>query len=250
MIMRLGFALATATPPEVLIVDEALAVGDAGFQQKCLKRFYEFQSRGTTTLIVSHDLSLLSQLCTRILVMEKGKLVYDGEPISAIQEYMKIIAGGSTGQGSGFLKHLDAFESWNWEIFRGDESYPNLAFVGEELRLVVQFCPKTRIEQLTIGFHLDDSRGVRAFGTNSLQLGEELRSPAVGKMHTLEFRIPLNLGTGKYSLGLSIHEGESHANNCYYWEEGLHSFELERVSVSKFVGIAYLPVELSYSQDP
>ncbi|MCC5816659.1 MAG: ABC transporter ATP-binding protein [Leptospira sp.] len=243
MIMRLGFALATATPPEVLIVDEALAVGDAAFQQKCLKRFHDFQDQGTTTLIVSHDLTLLSQICTRIIVMDFGKLIYDGDPISAVQEYMKTIA---TQSGTGGNFQPDEFiEDLQFSLSKKGETSPSLAFVGEEILLEVSFILRQRIEQLTVGFHLDDSKGIRAFGTNSLQLGEELRNLTVGKKTTIQFKIPLNIGVGKYSLAISLHEGESHATNCYFWGEGLYSFEVERIGVPKFVGAAYLPVEIS-----
>lgn len=243
MIMRLGFALATATPPEVLIVDEALAVGDAAFQQKCLRRFHDFQAQGTTTLIVSHDLTLLSQICTRILVMDKGKILFDGEPIPAIREYMKTIAQNSaTHQSFRPNEHLAHF---HYVLRRNGEESPPLAFVGDQLELEVTFILKQPIDQVTIGFHLDDSTGIRAFGTNSLQLGEPLRGLEVGRPTTVLFKIPLNMGVGKYSLAISMHEGESHATNCYFWGEGLHSFELERVGVPKFVGTAYLPVEIS-----
>ncbi len=247
MIMRLGFALATATPPEVLIVDEALAVGDAGFQQKCLKRFHEFRKKGTTTLIVSHDLSLLGQLCSRILVLEKGRLVFDGEAQGAIRYYMKLIGSQLDSLQEINLKPISVFQNWSWTICRGEERMPKLLFVGEEVFLIVQFVPKIMIPQLTIGFHLDDSRGVRAFGTNTYQLGYELRDLEPNRVHTVRFRIPLYLGVGKYSLGLSLHEGDSHSSLCYYWEEGLYSFEVERVSIPKFVGIAYLPVQMEYS---
>lgn len=85
MAMRLGFSLATAKRPDILIVDEALAVGDASFQQKCLKRIKEFSARGSSILVVSHDLGLVSYFCTRAVLMEKGELLYDGHPKDTIE---------------------------------------------------------------------------------------------------------------------------------------------------------------------
>lgn len=242
MIMRLGFALATATPPEVLIVDEALAVGDAGFQQKCIHRFYEFQNMGTTTIIVSHDLTLLSQLCTRILVMDSGKIIFDGNPVEAVQEYMKTIALQSWSDRE--FQPTEYLGDLQWTVFRGDSPQPELLFVGEDLGLRVEFILKKSLSQLTVGFHLDDAKGVRVFGTSSFHLGEKLEDLPIGKKIQVHFKIPLHIGVGKYSLGISLHEGDSHSQNCYFWEENLHSFDVERVNVPKFVGLAYLPVDM------
>ncbi len=83
MIMRLGFALATANRPDVLLIDEALAVGDASFQIKCLDRFKEFLAKGSTILVVSHDLQLMGAICTKILVLEKGKSEFFGATTQA-----------------------------------------------------------------------------------------------------------------------------------------------------------------------
>lgn len=247
MIMRLGFALATATPPEILIVDEALAVGDASFQQKCLKRFFDYQSQGTTTIIVSHDLTLLSQICTRILVMEKGRLIFDGDPIDAVQAYMKTIADHSWSNQA--TAPDEFFEYWSWTLLRQEAKQPILAFVGDVLELEVILKLKKKVPQLTIGFHLDDAKGVRVFGTSSYHLGEMLDDLVVGREYKIRFRIPLHVGVGKYSLGLSLHEGDSHSTNCYYWGENLHSFEVERVNLPKFVGMAYLPVTIEKSEN-
>src|ERR1700682_114887 len=80
MQMRLGFALATAVRPDVLIIDEALSVGDIQFQQRCLDRIRSFQREGTSLLFVSHDLGTVAAFCRRVIVLEDGQAVYDGEP--------------------------------------------------------------------------------------------------------------------------------------------------------------------------
>jgi ABC-type polysaccharide/polyol phosphate transport system ATPase subunit len=87
MYMRLAFAVATEVDPQVLILDEVLSVGDAAFQAKCFKRMFEFREANKTILLVSHSLDTVSGLCTRVLVMEHGRLVYDGRPDDAIRVY-------------------------------------------------------------------------------------------------------------------------------------------------------------------
>jgi lipopolysaccharide transport system ATP-binding protein len=247
MVMRLGFALATATTPEVLIVDEALAVGDAVFQQKSIEKFQEFKNHGTSILIVSHDLTLLSQICDRILVIEKGKLVYDGNPILAVQEYMKWIADTSwknsiEDKGSEYLP-----VEFQWKFLKGSQINPNIVFVGETVVWEVEFSIHQAIPQLTIGIHIDHANGVRVYGTNTFQNGFLMNDLKVLKKYKIRFEFPLLLGVGKYSIGMSIHEGDSHTSDCYFWGEGMHSFEVERVNLPKFTGLIYFPIQISMS---
>src|SRR3954452_11502390 len=84
MFMRLGFAVAVHTDPEVFLVDEVLAVGDPPFQKKCLERIQEFHAEGRTLVIVSHDMGTLERVCGRGLVLEKGRAAYEGDIQSAV----------------------------------------------------------------------------------------------------------------------------------------------------------------------
>ncbi|MCE9499259.1 MAG: Wzt carbohydrate-binding domain-containing protein, partial [Leptospira sp.] len=250
MIMRLGFALATARRPDVLLVDEALAVGDASFQQKCLNRFEEFRKAGTATIIVSHDLNLLKVVSTRILVIERGKVLFDGEPSLALSNYMRVIAENSFGEASGNKPFLDnAFiEDFSVTMNYNGMQNPPVLPVASEIFLKIKAKAKKNIPDLTIGFHIDDSRGVRVFGSNSFHLGQEIKEVVTGSEVEATFRFPLNLSFGKYTLGISLHEGDNHSLNCYLWEDSVLNFELERVNVPKFDGIAYLPVSVNVSK--
>ncbi|MGH9428706.1 MAG: polysaccharide ABC transporter ATP-binding protein, partial [Terriglobia bacterium] len=89
MVIRLAFAVQTAIEPEVLIIDEALSVGDFFFQQKCAKRMRELREKGTTLLFVSHDMSVVRDLCQRAAYLRKGKLAYFGNSAQAIQHYFQ-----------------------------------------------------------------------------------------------------------------------------------------------------------------
>lgn len=86
MFLRLAFAVAVHTEPDVLLIDEILAVGDEPFQRKCLTRIDELHSRGCTLVIVSHDLNLMERICTRAVVLRNGRIVADGEPAAVIEE--------------------------------------------------------------------------------------------------------------------------------------------------------------------
>lgn len=100
MYMRLGFAVAAHLDPEIVLVDEALAVGDEAFQRKCLRKIQEFQSRGVTVVIVSHDLLLVERLCTHACLLQQGRLVALGAPAEVIGRYHQVAAeaGGVAGE--------------------------------------------------------------------------------------------------------------------------------------------------------
>ena len=84
MFLRLAFAVAVHTDPDIFLVDEILSVGDEPFQKKCLERIRELQAAGRTMIVVSHELEMLERLCTRVVVLRKGRTVFDGDPAEAV----------------------------------------------------------------------------------------------------------------------------------------------------------------------
>ena len=92
MYVRLGFSIAITVDPDVLLIDEALAVGDEAFQNKCLEKIRAFRERGKTLLIVSHGLDLLASLCDKLILLERGEFVAVGEPPEVIDRYHKLLA--------------------------------------------------------------------------------------------------------------------------------------------------------------
>ena len=94
MYMRLAFSVATAVDPDILIVDEILGVGDAGFREKCFDRIRNFRNAGKTILMVSHDLTTMSSFCSRLLLMHQGRLDVEGEPARVISRYQELLSAG------------------------------------------------------------------------------------------------------------------------------------------------------------
>ncbi len=92
MYVRLAFAVAVHSNPEILLVDEVLSVGDTFFQEKCLKRMHEFQQRGTTIVVVSHDLQLLADFCEQAIWLEHGQIVEEGPAAEVVQKYSRVLA--------------------------------------------------------------------------------------------------------------------------------------------------------------
>jgi ABC-type polysaccharide/polyol phosphate transport system ATPase subunit len=93
MYMRLGFAIATEVNPDILLVDEILAVGDEGFQKKCFERMLGFKKGNKTIVFVSHDLGAVEKICDRVILLHHGKILADGEPVEVISKYRKILYG-------------------------------------------------------------------------------------------------------------------------------------------------------------
>ncbi|TGL45079.1 ABC transporter ATP-binding protein [Leptospira perdikensis] len=247
MAMRLGFSLATAKRPDILIVDEALAVGDASFQQKCLKRIDEFSKSGSCILVVSHDLGLISYFCTRAVLLNKGSLLLDGSPKAVIEEYMHVLAGAtepSSVQASESIRdiHIALNDP------KGQETRHH--FLGEKATLRIEFQTTKPIIDGTIGFHIDNEKGIRIFGTNSHHLGYQNLNFPMGERSIVEFQFPIQFSEGKYSLGVSIHKGESHIEGSYFWGESVFDFEVERGKIGKFVGICHLPTEFAVQTRP
>jgi ABC-type polysaccharide/polyol phosphate transport system ATPase subunit len=91
MYMRLGFAIATEVDPDILLIDEILAVGDAAFQQKCLARIEDFQARGKTIVLVSHDMDAVCRHCQRVLLLDDGLLLANGQPDQVVARYQELL---------------------------------------------------------------------------------------------------------------------------------------------------------------
>jgi ABC-2 type transport system ATP-binding protein len=99
--VRLGFAVAVHVSPDILLVDEVLAVGDESFQRKCLDKIAEFQQRGCTILFVTHALDLVPRICSRGVVLDHGRVLHDGDPVEAAERLRSLLGTGADQSGRG-----------------------------------------------------------------------------------------------------------------------------------------------------
>jgi ABC-type polysaccharide/polyol phosphate transport system ATPase subunit len=243
MFVRLAFAIAASVEPEILLVDEALAVGDAVFQHRCLRRMQELQERGTTVLFVSHDLAAVRALCARAILLNAGRAIEDGKPADVLNRYQKII-----------MAREQAYEESTTapgETTPGDESLPPLCYTyrhgngsaeiiaaeltdaarhgveivetGESLlmRLVVR--SNRNIDQPVIGFLIRNRHGISAYGTNTKE--QQIELGAVRRDEVLEVVFSFNcwLGSDDYSISCAVH---SHDGEAYDWLDGVRFFRV------------------------
>lgn len=245
MQVRLAFAVATAVRPEVLIVDEALAVGDLYFQHKCYARIRAFREAGTTLLFVSHDAGAIRSLCERALLLEDGRLLTDGAPDRVLEAYNALVARqeadthaeAAEGQRSGD-KRAEILEA----TLLADGAPVRAVRVDQAVELAVRLRLHAPLEDLTAGFLIRDRFGNELYGTNTWHLG--LRHPpraAAGAVSEVRFAIPaLHLGPGSYSVTVALHSQYTHLEANHDWWERALVFEVTRADETFFSGYLHL----------
>jgi len=251
MFVRLAFSVATAVRPEVLIVDEALAVGDVYFQHKSFARIRSFREQGTTLLFVSHDPGAIKSLCNRALLLGSGTLLLDGDPETVLDRYNAIIAQKENAAG---LHITDGREGRSGtgqaEILRASARSGgrpvSIVEVGDDIEFEVTLIVHELIEDLCLGFMIKDRTGYEVFGSNSWLRGELINlGKQPGVPLKVRLRIPaLNVGPGSYSLALALHAGMSHLQGNYDWWDKAIVFQVVSSHRRKhFLGVCALDAE-------
>jgi len=243
MFVRLAFAIAASVEPEILLVDEALAVGDAVFQHRCLRRMQELQERGTTVLFVSHDLAAVRALCTRAILLNAGRIIEDGKPADVLNRYQKII-----------MAREQAYEentTASGETTALDESLPPLCYTyrhgngsaeiiaaeltdtarhrveivetGESLLMRLMVRSNRNIDQPVIGFLIRNRHGLSAYGTNTKEQQIDLGMVRRGEVLEVVFSFNCWLGIDDYSISCAVH---SHDGEAYDWLDGVRFFRV------------------------
>jgi len=257
MQMRLAFSVATAVRPDVLIVDEALSVGDAYFQHKSFSRIRAFREQGTTLLIVSHDKSAIQSLCDRAILLQGGTVIKDGAPDEVMDFYNALIAErenatvqvrqledgkAQTTSGTGEART----ESLALLNARGEPV--EFVNVGEPVRLKVGVRLHADLPQLVFGYMIKDRLGQAVFGTNTHHLGLALERLAKGDLVNLLFSFPASLGPGSYSVSIALHVQDTHLIANYEWRDLALMFNVVNLDREPFVGICWMPPQVEYTR--
>ena len=239
MYVRLGFAVAVEVNPDILLIDEVLAVGDIDFQRKCIDRMREFHENGKTMLIVSHDLPTIQSLSDRILLLDRGRVVNMGRPADIVGEYrsrsmQKTSEGLSREWGTGEAHLLGA-------EFRNSNGLPVTTVAwGSPLTVRLRYRADRRIQRPVFGFSVADARGRLIYGNNTQVEGFSL--PHIEGEGVLELRLDaMNMARGAYLFSFSIHS-EDHRTNYHRLD---HAFPIAVESNRDFEGITYIPCRWS-----
>jgi len=269
MYVRLAFATAISTEPQILIIDEALSVGDALFQHRCLRRIKQMQESGATILFVSHDPAAVKALCTRTILLNNGLVDTDGKPSEVLNRYQGLIMEReeayeaveptqSAADGSPnarvdeelarqsiplryTYRHGDrSAEILSAELLNDERQVADLVETGDRMlaRLRIKF--NRDIDEPVFGFLMRNRLGIHAYGANTEQKGLSFGQIERGEIIEVAFAFDCWLGSDLYSVSFAVHSGDGIS---YDWMDGVHFF---RVASSVAVeGIANLNASVS-----
>ncbi|MCO8312171.1 ABC transporter ATP-binding protein [Pseudomonas mandelii] len=233
MFIRLAFSVAIHSSPEILIIDEALAVGDVFFQQKCFERLKQLKASGITLLFVSHDVTSVKLLCNKAILLHKGELIKIGDPKAVVNEYIKINSHSESEtadveevmvQQSEANNALEAeLEKASLEddseyrygtknaviadfgLYKADGNKIDGAIQNNEsieIRLKVEFLKD--ILNPVSGFYIKDRRGIELYSGNTHYLNSPIGRQPKGTVMSISFKQILSLAPGEYSLSLGL----------------------------------------------
>ncbi len=259
MTVRLGFSIAASVQPEVLIIDEALSVGDARFSQKCIRRIREFRDRGTTILFVSHDPSAITMLCDEAVLLEAGRVVGQGSPRDILDDYNALLAAKGSGnvemritrasrddQPFALRRHgtFQALVS-NLQLLRGEATPSDVYAPMEPMKLRFRVDFLTDVDSPTVGFLIKDRLGLALYGTNSALKAIPLGQFRAGDYTEVEVTIPLRLGYGDYSITVAVHNDETHLEKCYEWTDNAAVFRIRHADKPDWSGLVVLDPQIT-----
>lgn len=252
MQVRLAFSVATMKRPDILIVDEALSVGDAYFQHKSFGRIKEFQKEGTTLLLVSHDKAAIQAVCDRAILLDKGNVIKEGEPEEIMDFYNAMIGGNGDGEiqqektEDGRIKTSSgnrAITVEKVEVYSNDVLAEIIA-VGSLCKIVVYGKANQDVENVVCGIMIKDRLGQDIYGTNTYLNKREIKLLEKGKRIKFSFSFKINLGQGNYSITVAFHNGRSHVDGNYEWVDLAAVFQVINMNELPFAGITYLPTDI------
>lgn len=241
MFVRLGFAVAVNLDPDILLIDEVLAVGDEAFQRKCLDRVREFQREGRTIVFVTHAVSQVQEICERAIVLDHGVVVADADPAAAIAEFRERLyarpgldeapAAGS-GRRTGVVtssrgappSEMELRATKAVQIVGVDFEYPDCesrgyVLAGEPLAIRVHYRSEQRIDDVMCGLGIHDSTGRLLFGSNTKFIGVAL-PPVDGDLDVVFRFDALPLLGGDYRVSFAIQNYDESVT--YDWLEQRH----------------------------
>lgn len=252
MQMRLAFAVATAFRPDVLIIDEALAVGDVYFQHKSFAKIRAFREQGTTLILVSHDRMSLLSLCDRAILLDGGALVLDGEPEAVLDYYnalivekednaIKTLAGDDgrvqtiSGNGKATIEKAKLLDEHGEEI--------DTVNTGNMIEIAVTARVHGEVPRLVLGYSIKDRLGQTMYGSNTHYTDQAIDSLKPGDAVGYRICFPANFGVGTYSIALALVGTENHLDENYEWRDLALIFSVVNLDKPAFDGKLYVPAD-------
>lgn len=255
MVVRLAFAVVANTEPKILIVDEALAVGDAKFQARCMKRIRQLKEQGVTILFVSHDSSSVKMLCQRAVLMSHGRILETGKPKEVVNHYIALLSSdrnetniaqvaaheknsdigdtNTTDKDRDFVKvnkDIPTYRHGNKLAIIKNVRLKNLEKqevekleTGAIFKIEVSLEARTELSDLVIGISIKNLMGLVIYGTNTRLMNVQLPSLEKDQQLNVIFQVPCYFNKGIYTLTVGVHSEEGLS---YDWVDDLVVFEV------------------------
>jgi lipopolysaccharide transport system ATP-binding protein len=238
MFVRLGFSVAVHTDPEILLVDEVLAVGDQAFQRKCLERIDDLRRQGVTVLFVSHSADAVRALCNRAIWLHEGRVVADDAAEAVVRRYLEHSWGRQTVAqpggderrwGTGRIRIVRV------RLLDGEGRERQQFRTGEPLVVEMHYRAEERVERPVFGLAIHRSDGIHITGPNTQFAGLDI--PAVEGEGIVTYTIPaLPLLEGLYYISVSTHNWED--TEMYDYHDRMYSFRVLSVGGERYGIIA------------
>lgn len=253
MQVRLAFGVATAVRPDVLIVDEALSVGDAYFQHKSFDRIKKFREAGTSLLLVSHDKQAIQSVCDRAILLNHGKVAMEGQPEAVMDFYNALLADH---QNQSVHQEVMADGRAQTISGTGEATVETIGLLNDDgvtidsvdVNQSVTLCVKARIHQpidrLVLGFGIKDRLGQVMFGCNTDLTNQPVYNLKAGSQVVFNVRFPANFGPGSYSIQTALVSTDTHLVNNYEWRDLALVFTVLNTSKTHFAGSVWLPLSI------
>jgi lipopolysaccharide transport system ATP-binding protein len=254
---RVAFAVATAFRPEILIVDEVLAVGDAYFNHKSANRIREFQQQGTSLLVVAHDRGAIQTLCDRAILLDKGRVLREGQPEEVMDYYNALIAEKENATvevrqlQDGRLQTISGTGEARVEtiaLLNEQGEAVEYVGVGQAVTLKVTIHVHAELPELVFGYMIKDRHGQPVFGTNTFHWKVPITKVKAGEIVVLEIAFTANIGPGSYSITTALHADDSHVAHNYEWRDLALVFTVDNLEHRSFVGVNWIPPNITVSR--
>jgi ABC-type polysaccharide/polyol phosphate transport system ATPase subunit len=215
MQMRLAFAVSSHVNPDILLLDEVMAVGDEAFQRKCYGKVFEFRRRGGTLLFVSHDATAVERACDRVLYFANGAIVADGTPAEVLGIYHRTLAhGGAHSEGAETRADARGEVSVTGVRLLGDDGPSDSFATGDTLTIEVAIDAHRQVETPIFGIAIHSVEGALVYGTNT-RLDDLALDHLLG-VATAQFTIAnLPLHEGRFAVTVAVHSWDE--STVYEW---------------------------------
>jgi lipopolysaccharide transport system ATP-binding protein len=231
MYVRLGFAIAAHTDPEIVLIDEVLAVGDARFQHKCLDKIAELRREGVSIVLVSHDLGSIQSLCEMAIWLEDGQIQAMGQPSDVVMSYLNKVATEENLVRESVLPKLGSGNRWGTgkvqitgvELLDGKEQASHVFVTGTCLEIRLRYWATERVEDPIFGLSIHHQNGMLVSGPNTGF--SDLGVPPIQGEGVVTYHIPcLPLLEGTYQISVSCHKRDD--SEMYDYHDRAYTFRV------------------------